>query len=131
MNSAVVPAPVALGLVVCLLFRSPSHAHLVDPAFSCHSCPRARMFAPDCRVMNSNRALAGNSRVGSRWGQNGVLTIGYLLAPIDLRMNNESLLFLPLLTRMWTLVGAHIARFWIARLDEFVHLLMGTRDGHA
>ncbi|PKI72927.1 hypothetical protein CRG98_006627 [Punica granatum] len=33
-------------------------------------------------------------------------------------------------TRMWTLVGARIARFWIARLGS-VHLLVGTRDGHA
>ncbi|PKI18234.1 hypothetical protein CRG98_049492, partial [Punica granatum] len=31
---------------------------------------------------------------------------------------------------MWTLVGAHIARFWIARLGG-VHLPVGTRDGHA
>ncbi|PKI60928.1 hypothetical protein CRG98_018674 [Punica granatum] len=31
---------------------------------------------------------------------------------------------------MWTLVGARIARFWIARLGS-VHLLVGTRDGHA
>ncbi|PKI48796.1 hypothetical protein CRG98_030838 [Punica granatum] len=33
-------------------------------------------------------------------------------------------------TRMWTLVGARIARFWITRLG-IVHLLVGTRDGHA
>ncbi|PKI40931.1 hypothetical protein CRG98_038679 [Punica granatum] len=33
-------------------------------------------------------------------------------------------------TRMWTLVGARIARFWIARLGS-VHLPVGTRDGHA
>ncbi|PKI39323.1 hypothetical protein CRG98_040285 [Punica granatum] len=31
---------------------------------------------------------------------------------------------------MWTLVGARIARFWIARLGS-VHLPVGTRDGHA
>ncbi|PKI65863.1 hypothetical protein CRG98_013744 [Punica granatum] len=31
---------------------------------------------------------------------------------------------------MWTLVGAHIARFWIAWLRS-VHLPVGTRDGHA
>ncbi|PKI60893.1 hypothetical protein CRG98_018718 [Punica granatum] len=33
-------------------------------------------------------------------------------------------------TRMWTLVGACIALFWIARLGS-VHLPVGTRDGHA
>ncbi|PKI65241.1 hypothetical protein CRG98_014390 [Punica granatum] len=33
-------------------------------------------------------------------------------------------------TRMWTLVGARIVRFWIARLGS-VHLPVGTRDGHA
>ncbi|PKI48742.1 hypothetical protein CRG98_030864 [Punica granatum] len=33
-------------------------------------------------------------------------------------------------TRMWTLVGARIARFWIARLRG-VHLPVGTRDEHA
>ncbi|PKI42304.1 hypothetical protein CRG98_037304 [Punica granatum] len=33
-------------------------------------------------------------------------------------------------TRMWTLVGASIARFMIARLGS-VHLLVGTLDGHA
>ncbi|PKI40008.1 hypothetical protein CRG98_039578 [Punica granatum] len=33
-------------------------------------------------------------------------------------------------TRMWTLVEARIARFWIARLGS-VHLPVGTRDGHA
>ncbi|PKI48219.1 hypothetical protein CRG98_031374 [Punica granatum] len=31
-------------------------------------------------------------------------------------------------TRMWTLVGARITRFWIARLGS-VHLPLGTRDG--
>ncbi|OWM76799.1 hypothetical protein CDL15_Pgr021191 [Punica granatum] len=31
---------------------------------------------------------------------------------------------------MWTLVGARIARFWIARLGS-VHLPVGTRDEHA
>ncbi|PKI58744.1 hypothetical protein CRG98_020864 [Punica granatum] len=30
-------------------------------------------------------------------------------------------------TRMWTLVGARIARFWIARLGRNVHLPVGTR----
>ncbi|PKI68504.1 hypothetical protein CRG98_011100 [Punica granatum] len=33
-------------------------------------------------------------------------------------------------TRMWTLVRAHIERFWIARLGS-VHLPVGTPDGHA
>ncbi|PKI63032.1 hypothetical protein CRG98_016556 [Punica granatum] len=33
-------------------------------------------------------------------------------------------------TRMWTLVKARIARFWIARLGS-VHLPVGTRDRHA
>ncbi|PKI75910.1 hypothetical protein CRG98_003693 [Punica granatum] len=33
-------------------------------------------------------------------------------------------------TRMWTLVGARIVLFWIARLGG-VHLPVGTRDGHA
>ncbi|PKI61770.1 hypothetical protein CRG98_017820 [Punica granatum] len=41
-----------------------------------------------------------------------------------------NLLDLTVRTRMWTLVGAHIARFWIARLGS-VHLAVGTRDGHA
>ncbi|PKI73428.1 hypothetical protein CRG98_006198 [Punica granatum] len=33
-------------------------------------------------------------------------------------------------TRMWTLVGARIAHFWIERLGS-VHLPVGTRDGHS
>ncbi|PKI30807.1 hypothetical protein CRG98_048802, partial [Punica granatum] len=33
-------------------------------------------------------------------------------------------------TRMWTLVGARIARFWIAGLGRNVHLPAGTRVGH-
>ncbi|PKI68463.1 hypothetical protein CRG98_011152 [Punica granatum] len=34
-------------------------------------------------------------------------------------------------TRMWTLVGARIARFRIARLGRNVHLPTGARVGHA
>ncbi|OWM72931.1 hypothetical protein CDL15_Pgr016563 [Punica granatum] len=40
-------------------------------------------------------------------------------------------LILGIWTRMWTLVGARIARFWIARLGRNVHLPVGTRDGRA
>ncbi|PKI33204.1 hypothetical protein CRG98_046405 [Punica granatum] len=85
MNSAAVPAPVASGLVVCLLFRSPSRSHLVDPAFFCHSCLHARMFVSDCRVTNSNpgfgQGFSCRKPVGPKRGAD---KIG-LLSPIEAR----------------------------------------------
>ncbi|PKI64285.1 hypothetical protein CRG98_015325 [Punica granatum] len=58
----------------------------------------------------------------SRKGVAIMLTIGPELEPWSWRRFVR--------TRMWTLVGARIAHFWIARLGS-VHLPVGTHDGHA
>ncbi|PKI34189.1 hypothetical protein CRG98_045422 [Punica granatum] len=110
---------VASGLVVCLLFRPPSRAHLVDPAFSCPSCLRARTFVSDCRVMNSNPGFGRGFSCREPVDQNGVLKTAKACLKEKLRADSKTRLWWSrqaVRTRTWTLVGARMLAFGLRGL---------------